>query len=62
MKSKTFRDFIKDKYRNCKCPLNLNNPIISKIGLFNLFEEDILEYEKYLQRAEEVKTIPKYSL
>lgn len=62
MKTKSFKDFLKDKYGNYKNPLNLNNPIISKIGLFNLFEKDIVEYENYLQRIEELKSIPKYAL
>ena len=62
MNPKSFKDFLKDKYSNYENPLNLNNPIISKIGLFNLFEEDIAEYESYLQRVEKLKSIPKYAL
>ena len=59
---KSFKDFIKEKYRNCTLSANLNSPIVAKLDLVNLFEEDINQYEKYLQRIEEVKTIPKYSL
>ena len=59
---KSFKDFIKDKYRNCKYPATLPKSITSRISLESIFEEDIIEYEKYLQRIEEVKTIPNYSL
>ena len=62
MKPKSLLEFIKYKYKNSKYSLNLNNPIISKIGLFDLFEEDIKEYEEYLQRIEELETVPKYAL
>ena len=62
MNPKSFKDFLRDKYSNYKNPLNLNNPIISKIGLFNLFKEDIIEYKNYLQRIEELETVPKYAL
>lgn len=59
---KSFIDFLKDKYKNYKYPTALPSSILSRLSLENLFKEDILEYEKYLQRVEEVKTIPKYSL
>jgi len=59
---KSFLDFLKDKYKDYKYPLNLNSPIVAKLDLLNLFKEDIIEYENYLQKIEEVKTIPKYSL
>ena len=62
MEIKSFTDFIKDKYKNYNYPTMLPKLMINKIGLGNLFEEDILEYEKYLQRVEKLKTIPKYSL
>ena len=60
--NKSFIDFIKDKYRNCKYPLNLNSPIVARLDLANLFEEDILEYKNYLQRVEKLKSTPKYAL
>lgn len=59
---KSFIDFIKDKYRNYKCPATLPKSILSRLSLENLFKEDIIEYEEYRQRVEEVKTIPNYSL
>ena len=59
---KSFKDFIKEKYKNCTFSANLNSPIVAKLDIVNLFKEDILEYEKYLQSIEEVKTIPNYSL
>ena len=59
---KSFIDFIKDKYRNYRYPATLPESMLSRLRLDNLFKEDILEYENYLKRVEEVKTIPKYSL
>ena len=60
--NKSFIEFIKDKYRNCKYPLNLNSPIVARLDLANLFKEDIEQYQKYLRRIEELKSIPKYAL
>ena len=61
-KTKNLLEFLKDKYRNYKYPATLPKSMISRLSLENIFEEDIAEYEEYLQRIEEVKTIPKYSL
>ena len=59
---KSFIDFIKDKYKNYRYPVTLPQSMLSRLSLENLFKEDFEEYEKYLQRVEEVKTIPNYSL
>jgi len=62
MEIKSFTDFIKDKYKNYSYPAMLPKFMINKIGLGNLFKEDIAEYEAYLQRIEKLKSIPKYAL
>ena len=62
MKRMSLLEFIKDKYRNCKYPANLNSPIVAKLDLVKLFSEDFEEYEEYLQKIEELETVPKYAL
>ena len=59
---KTFSEFIRNKYRGFKKPATLPLSMTSRIQLEELFKEDIIEYQKYLQRVEELKTVPKYAL
>ena len=62
MISKSFSEFIRNKYKGCKKPFILPGSMMSRMNLLELFQEDFEEYEKYLQSLEEVKTTPKYSL
>ena len=62
MVTKTFSEFIRNKYKGYKKPFILPESMMSRINLLELFKEDIEDYDKYLQRLDEVKTIPKYSL
>ena len=59
---KTFSEFIRDKYKGFKKPINLPSSMMSRLNLLELFQEDFEEYEKYLQRLEELETVPKYAL
>ena len=59
---KTFSEFIRNKYKGFKKSVTLPLSMTSRIQLEELFKEDIVEYQKYLQRVEELKTAPKYAL
>ena len=63
MKTKTFVEFFQDKYKNCKYPvITLPITLVRWIGIENILDEDIKEYQKYLRRIEELQTVPKYAL
>ena len=53
MKTKTFVEFFQDKYKNCKYPvITLPITLLRWIGIENILDEDIKEYQKYLRRIE----------
>ena len=63
MVAKSLVEFIEDKYKNCKYPsLKLPIKLINLIGVENIFDEDIKQYKMYLQKIEELETVPKYAL
>ena len=63
MKTKTFVEFFQDRYKNCKYPpITLPITLIRWIGIENILDEDIKDYQKYLSRIEELQTTAKYAL
>ena len=60
---KTFTEFFQDRYRNGNYPvITLPISLLRKIGIQNILKDDIIAYQKYLQRIEELQTVPKYAL
>ncbi len=60
---KTFTEFFQDRYKNSKYPvITLPISLLRKIGIQNILKDDIIAYQKYLQRIEELQTVPKYTL
>ena len=63
IKPKSFPEFFRDRYKNCKYPpITLPITLLRKIGIQNILKDDIIAYQKYLQRIEELQTVPKYAL
>ena len=63
IKPKTFTEFFQDRYKNVKYPvITLPITLVRWIGIENILDEDIKEYQKYLRRIEELQTVPKYAL
>ena len=63
MKPMSLTEFIVDRYKNCKYPpITLPISLLRKIGIQNILKDDIIAYQKYLQRIEELQTVPKYAL
>ena len=63
IKPKSFPEFFQDRYKNCKYPpITLPITLLRKIGIQNILKDDIIAYQKYLQRIEELQTVPKYAL
>ena len=63
MKPMSLTEFIMDRYKNCKYPpIKLPITLVRWIGVKNIFDEDIEDYKRYLQRIEELQTTAKYAL
>ena len=63
MKTKIFVEFFQDRHKNIKYPvITLPITLVRWIGIENILDEDIKEYQKYLRRIEELQTVPKYAL
>ena len=63
IKPKSFPEFFQDRYKNSKYPvITLPISLLRKIGIQNILKDDIIAYQKYLQRIEELQTVPKYAL
>lgn len=63
VKVKTFTEFFQDRYKNVNYPvITLPITLVRWIGLENVLDEDIKYYKRYLQRTEELQTVPKYAL
>ena len=63
VKVKTFTEFFQDRYKNCKYPvITLPITLVRWIGIENILDDDIKDYQKYIHRTEELQTVPKYAL
>lgn len=63
IKPKSFTEFFQDRYKNVNYPvITLPISLLRKIGIQNILKDDIIAYQKYLRRIEELQTMPKYAL